>query len=117
MNKFDYLKELGSRIRLKRVSLGLSQEDVANSLGYKDRSTIARIENGETDLSQTKIMRIAEVLQTTTLYLVDGIEALPQVEGKEPDSLGEIEEAIISMISKMSLEHKIEIYLECMKRQ
>lgn len=38
---------LGSRLRERRISLGLSQEDVA-STGVIDRSRISRVETGKT---------------------------------------------------------------------
>ena len=43
---------LGDRIRLRREELRMSQEELATRLGYKSRSTIAKIESGENDLTQ-----------------------------------------------------------------
>ena len=61
---------LGQNIRLYRERLGLSQEELAKRLGYKDRSTIAKIENNINDITQSKITAIAEVLQTTPAALM-----------------------------------------------
>lgn len=38
-----------------------TQEELAHRIGYTDRSSIAKIEAGQTDLSQSKIMEFAEV--------------------------------------------------------
>ena len=38
-----------------------TQEELAQRVGYTDRSSIAKIEAGQTDLSQSKIMEFAEV--------------------------------------------------------
>lgn len=50
------------RIRTLRIEKGLTQEDVAKALGYNTRSTISRIEKGEVDLPQKKIIAFAELL-------------------------------------------------------
>lgn len=61
---------LGQNIRLYRERLGMSQEELAKKLGYKDRSTIAKIEGNVNDLTQSKIVAIAEALQTTPAALM-----------------------------------------------
>lgn len=62
---------LGNRIRLRREELQLSQEALAARLGYKSRSTIAKIESGENDLTQSKIIAFAKALNTTPRWLLD----------------------------------------------
>lgn len=62
---------LGDRIRLRREELRMSQEELATRLGYKSRSTIAKIESGENDLTQSKIVAFAEALNTTVRWLLD----------------------------------------------
>lgn len=61
---------LGQNIRLFRERLGMSQEELAKKLGYKDRSTIAKIESNVNDITQSKIVAIAEALQTTPAALM-----------------------------------------------
>lgn len=56
---------LGENIRFYREKLGLSQEELAKRMGYKDRSTIAKIENNTNDLTQSKICAFAKALDTT----------------------------------------------------
>lgn len=62
---------LGDRIRARREELQLSQEELAMRLGYKSRSTIAKIESGENDLTQSKIVAFAEALSTSVRALLD----------------------------------------------
>lgn len=62
---------LGDRIRSRREELRMSQEELATRLGYKSRSTIAKIESGENDLTQSKIVAFAEALNTTARWLLD----------------------------------------------
>lgn len=62
--------DLYRRIRQRREELGMSQEELAKKLGYKSRSTIAKIEKGENDITQTKIAAFAKALDTTPGYLM-----------------------------------------------
>lgn len=57
--------ELYKRIKKRREELGMSQDELAQKLGYKSRSTIAKIEKGENDITQSKIAAFAQALQTT----------------------------------------------------
>lgn len=61
---------LSVRIKERREFLGYSQEELAKMLGYKSRSTIAKIESGIIDIPQSKIELFADVLQTTPGYLM-----------------------------------------------
>lgn len=62
--------ELYKRIKQRREELGISQDELAKMLGYKSRSTIAKIEKGENDITQSKIAAFAKALQTTPSYLM-----------------------------------------------
>lgn len=66
---------VGANIRKRRYELRMSQQELADALGYKTRSTIAKIESGENDVSQKKLMRIASVLDTTVETLISGYSA------------------------------------------
>ena len=63
---------IGTNIKKRRFELGMSQQDLADVLGYKTRSTIAKIESGENDISQKKLYRFAEALDTTVEALMMG---------------------------------------------
>lgn len=64
------MNDLGKRIRQRREELNISQVELAKKLGYKSRSTIAKIESGTNDVSQTKIKEFAEALYTSTAWLM-----------------------------------------------
>ena len=61
---------LYDRIRQLRIDAGMSQDDLARAMGYKDRSMITKIELGKVDISQKKILAFAKVLNTTPAYLM-----------------------------------------------
>lgn len=64
------MAEIGKRIKSRRELLGLTQEDLARKLGYKSKTTIAKIENGTNDIVQSKVKEFAEALETTPAYLM-----------------------------------------------
>lgn len=64
------VESIGYRIRKRREELGMSQEELALRLGYKSRSSIAKIEKDGRELPQKKIASIASVLQTTPAYIM-----------------------------------------------
>ena len=64
------MSEIGKNIMKRRKEVGLTQEDLAYKLGYKSKSTINKIELGINDVSQSKVKKIAEALNTTPAYLM-----------------------------------------------
>lgn len=66
---------VGANIKKRRFELKMSQQELADAMGYKTRSTIAKIESGENDVSQQKLQRFAAVLDTTVEELIFGVAA------------------------------------------
>ena len=62
--------DIGKRIRFQRESLRITQEELAKKLGYKNKSSIAKIEIGENDIPQSKVVAFANALNTTVAYLM-----------------------------------------------
>ena len=63
---------IGSNIRRRRIELNMSQQDLAAIMGYKTRSTIAKIETGENDVSHKKLQKFAAALNTSVDALIHG---------------------------------------------
>lgn len=63
---------VGSNIKKRRYEMRMSQQELAEAMGYKTRSTIAKIESGENDVSQKKLQKFATVLDTTVEALIFG---------------------------------------------
>ena len=61
---------IGERIKACRRKKGWSMQRLADEMGYANRSAIARIEGGETDLPQSRITEFARVLGTTPTHLM-----------------------------------------------
>lgn len=76
--------ETHENIKRLREERGLSQEALAEKVGYSDRSSIAKIEAGKVDLSQSKIAAFAAVLNVTPAQLMGLADASPIPPGFEP---------------------------------
>ena len=74
---------LGSRIRKKRKSLGLSQEQMAIRC-YIPKPTISSYENDRVDIKSSVILELARVLNTDANYLLHGIEKERTEKEKNP---------------------------------
>lgn len=64
-----WVMEINKLIRERRLQLRLTQAELAARAGYKTPSTIARIESGENDIPQSKILSLAVALECTPSYL------------------------------------------------
>ncbi len=62
--------EFGQRVKNLREALGLTQSDLADAVGYSDKTAISRIETGKSDVSRGKISELAETLHTSPSYLM-----------------------------------------------
>ncbi len=62
--------DLYRNIKKRRLEIGMTQAELAEAVGYADKTMISKIERGVVDLTQSKIMAIAEALKTTTRELM-----------------------------------------------
>lgn len=70
----DLNKQRGSRIESLRANKGISQLELAKMLGYKSDSTISKWESGASIPTGTKIVKLAQVLGTSTDYILYGVD-------------------------------------------
>lgn len=75
---------LYDRIKSRRTELGLTVEELAHKMGYKDKSSISKIERGKADIPQSKIAAFAQALETTPAYLMGWEEQPAPAASKEP---------------------------------
>ncbi len=61
---------VGERIKFRREEIGMSQDELANRMGYKSRSAITKVEKSQRDINQSKIVEYATALNTTPAYLM-----------------------------------------------
>ena len=103
------------RIRQRRMDLGMSQEELAELVGYTGRSAIARIESGRNKVSISKIPTFAKALHTTEAYLL-GVEAPPPTEAvfqyaynSTSDTAKALKEHLISAMKLLEQQPKSDI--------
>ena len=94
------MEELYKRIKKRRTDLGMSQEELARRAGYTSRSTIARIEHGEINLPQSKVIDIAQALRVTPSYLMGW-------EDEEVATLTAFQEEAMQKFLLLTYEHQV----------
>jgi transcriptional regulator with XRE-family HTH domain len=79
----------------------MTQRELAARLGYRDHTTLARIETGKADPPQSRIVAIAEVLGVTPGHLMggsstpEGVGALAAQVARDPLLLQLVEEFLV----------------------
>ena len=61
---------VGDRIREIRVSLEISQTELAKRAGYSDKTRISKIENSGNEISMKQVKRIAKALNVDSAFLM-----------------------------------------------
>ena len=72
---------IGKKLKARREQLGLTQEELAKKLGYKSKSTINKIELDINDVSQSKLIKLADALDVDPTYFIE--DSTPEI----PDRL------------------------------
>ncbi len=99
------MSKIGENIRKRRVQLGLTQEELANRVGYTSKSTINKIEQGVNDVPQNKIVKFADALNTSPSVLMGWVD---DQTNKKNDALANIvlllrkDEDLLEMVEALS---------------
>ncbi|MBS5869243.1 MAG: helix-turn-helix transcriptional regulator [Fusobacterium periodonticum] len=93
---------LGEKVKLKREELNLSQEELAEKMNYKSKTSIHKIEVGITDLPLSKVKELAAVLKTTPAYLMGWEEEKEEKENNIFSKLTDEELAKLEKFKNMS---------------
>ena len=72
-------RKIGLAIRKRRKELGLSQSELASRLGYKDHSTLAKVETGVNDITIDTLFKYAKALDISATDLLN--HSLDEAEG------------------------------------
>ena len=67
-------KEIGSRVRMRRVSIGMSQEKLGDMLGLTFQQ-VQKYEKGMNRISVARLVEIARILNVDIDFFFDGIKA------------------------------------------
>lgn len=72
--------DIGKRLRMCRRDADMTQEELAEKLGYTSRTSISRVEKGEAEMPLSKLARCADIFGVELSVLVYG-------ESREPDTI------------------------------
>lgn len=61
---------LGDRVKHLREKKGMTQEELAQKLGKKSKSTVAHIETGNRDIPRSMVVELAKILEVSPCYLM-----------------------------------------------
>ena len=65
---------IGDRIKNRRIELGLTQSELARKMGYTSRTSICTIEKNKENLTTSRVIKLAEALNTTPSYLMGWVD-------------------------------------------
>jgi transcriptional regulator with XRE-family HTH domain len=83
---------VGGRVRMRRKLLGVSQEQLADSLGLTFQQ-VQKYERGANRVSASKLYEIARTLQVPVSFFFDGLA--DPMDGSEHDEVGQQAERIV----------------------
>ena len=100
-------KNLASeRIKEEREKMGLSQEELAKRIGYTNKSSIAKVEAGQVDLPQSKIMAFANALHVTPSYLTGWEDKQKEASPVIGEDLSPSDKKLMEILPKLNEDQK-----------
>lgn len=93
--------KIGERIKQRRKSLNMSQEELALKVGYKDKTAINKIELGINGIPEKRLKDFANALNTSVSFLIGVID---------DQELTSVEEELINSLVKSYKEEFNKIY-------
>jgi len=78
-------KHVGSRVRMRRMMLGMSQEKLGNALGLTFQQ-VQKYEKGTNRIGASRLQQIAQILQVQVAFFFEGA---PTVGGSRVDGMSE----------------------------
>ncbi len=76
-------KHVGSRVRMRRLMLGMSQEKLADAIGLTFQQ-VQKYEKGTNRMGSSRLQQIANVLQVPVTFFFEGAPGQPKLDGKAP---------------------------------
>ena len=98
---------VADRVKTLREELGLSQEMLANRMGLKDKSSVAKMEKSGDKITLKNVEKLSQALNCSIPYLMGWEEKRhTNVESAHDDELTDREKHFIECYSKLSEEQK-----------
>src|SRR5881397_3008322 len=73
-------KHVGSRVRMRRMMLGMSQEKLGDALGLTFQQ-VQKYEKGTNRIGASRLQQISHILQVPVAFFFEGAPSLGEVDG------------------------------------
>lgn len=99
-----YLIDFGRRLKMARKAKNMTLQELADAVGYTNRSTIATIEAGKQDITASKLQAIARVLEVSPYYLQFGEDEPREliIERHNISDISDIEKRLLTYFRRLS---------------
>src|SRR5579859_7420614 len=79
-------QHVGSRVRMRRLMLGMTQEKLGNKLGLTFQQ-VQKYEKGKNRISASRLQALSDILQVSVPFFFDGAPENAGRAGKDMDAL------------------------------
>lgn len=76
-------KHVGSRVRMRRMMLSMSQEKLGDAIGLTFQQ-VQKYEKGTNRMGSSRLQQIANVLQVPVTFFFEDAPGQPKLDGKAP---------------------------------
>ena len=76
-------KHVGSRVRMRRLILGMSQEKLGDAIGLTFQQ-VQKYEKGTNRMGSSRLVQIANVLKVPVTFFFEGTPGQSKLDGKAP---------------------------------
>lgn len=97
--------KLAENIKRRRLALGLTQQALADRLGYTSKQAITKIESGDNNMPLAKVEAFAKALETTPQELLQ----FPLSGGENAASPSDITLEVIRKVMSMNAAQLLEL--------
>ena len=84
----NFNRHLGSKLRMRRLALGLTQTKVAQAINVTFQQ-IQKYEKGTNGISSLRIMQLGKILKVPVMYFFEDYPEYSEVEKSDKDNIGE----------------------------
>jgi len=99
---------LGSKLRLRRLALGLTQTKVAQAINVTFQQ-IQKYEKGTNGISSLRIMQLSKFLKVPVIYFFEGFSEFDNIQNTDNSSLDLNYSFLAKLFTGLSEEHKEKI--------
>ena len=89
----DYNKMIGTRVKMLRITKGISQTELAKQIGVT-QTHLSNIENGRAGLTIPNLIKLHDALNTPISSFFEDIEGKPQEDKKSEVTLEDLTELL-----------------------